>query len=116
MNEKKETIAILEKVINDFSTDNLVRLFRNKTTKFRMMELPAPENSFFTNGLLLGEFECGDSTICIYTFKAHQPLTERSGKKTQYDLAKKILKQEIRYAGGFFIFYDEQGNFRFSLV
>ncbi len=116
MNEKKETIAILEKVINDFSTDNLVRLFRNKTTKFRMLELPAPENSFFTNGLLLGEFECGDSTICIYTFKAHQPLTERSGKKTQYDLAKKILKQEIRYAGGFFIFYDEQGNFRFSLV
>ncbi|NMB50617.1 MAG: N-6 DNA methylase [Bacteroidales bacterium] len=116
MNEKKETIAILEKIINDFSTDNLVRLFRNKTTKFRMLESPAPENPLFTDGLLLGEFECGNSDICIYTFKTHQPLTERSGKKAQYDLAKKILKENIRYAGGFFIFYDEQGNFRFSLV
>ena len=69
MNEKKETIAILEKIINDFSTDNLVRLFRNKTTKFRMLESPAPENPLFTDGLLLGEFECGNSDICIYTFK-----------------------------------------------
>jgi hypothetical protein len=61
MNEKKEIIAILEKIINDFSTDNLVRLFRNKTTKFRLLETPVPENQFFTDGLLLGEFECGNS-------------------------------------------------------
>ena len=52
---------------------------------------------------------------CVYVFADHH-LTERSGKKDQYELAKKILKQEIRYSGGFFIFYDEQGNFRFSLV
>jgi hypothetical protein len=123
MNEKKEIISILEKIIIDFSTDNLVRLFRNKTTKFRLLETPVPNDLFFTDGLQLGEFECNGnseqdftSLLCVYVFKADHHLTERSGKKDQYELAKKILKQEIRYSGGFFIFYDEQGNFRFSLV
>lgn len=115
MDDKKEILTILEKIINDFSIDNLVRLFQNKTTKFRMLQSPASQ-PLFTDGLLLGEFGCGDESVCIFTFKTHQPLTERSGKKAQYELAKKMLKEQIRYDGGFFIFYDEQGNFRFSLI
>lgn len=115
MDDKKEILTILEKIINDFSIDNLVRLFQNKTTKFRMLQSPASQ-PLFTDGLLLGEFDCGDESVCIFTFKTHQPLTERSGKKAQYELAKKMLKEQIRYDGGFFIFYDEQGNFRFSLI
>lgn len=116
MDDKKEIINILDKIINDFSIDNLVRLFRNKTTKFRTLEFPVSQTPLFTDGLLLGEFDCGDESVCIFTFKTHQPLTERSGKKAQYELAKKMLKEQIRYDGGFFIFYDEQGNFRFSLI
>lgn len=115
MDDKKEILTILEKIINDFSIDNLVRLFQNKTTKFRMLESSASQ-PLFTDGLLLGEFGCGDESVCIFTFKTHQPLTERSGKKAQYELAKKMLKEQKRYDGGFFIFYDEQGNFRFSLI
>jgi len=115
MDDKKEILTILDKIINDFSIDNLVRLFQNKTTKFRMLQSPASQ-PLFTDGLLLGEFDCGDESVCIFTFKTHQPLTERSGKKAQYELAKKMLKEQIRYDGGFFIFYDEQGNFRFSLI
>ena len=110
MNEKKEIISILEKIIIDFSTDNLVRLFRNKTTKFRLLETPVPNDLFFTDGLQLGEFECNGnseqdftSLLCVYVFKADHHLTERSGKKDQYELAKKILKQEIRYSGGFYL-------------
>jgi type I restriction-modification system DNA methylase subunit len=115
MDDKKEIINILDKIINDFSIDNLVRLFQNKTTKFRMLQSRASQ-PLFTDGLLLGEFGCGDESVCIFTFKTHQPLTERSSKKAQYELAKKMLKEQIRYDGGFFIFYDEQGNFRFSLI
>lgn len=115
MDDKKEILTILDKIINNFSIDNLVRLFQNKTTKFRMLQSRASQ-PLFTDGLLLGEFDCGDESVCIFTFKTHQPLTERSGKKAQYELAKKMLKEQIRYDGGFFIFYDEQGNFRFSLI
>lgn len=43
-------------------------------------------------------------------------LTSRSGKKNQYDLAKKkILKDEF-YDAGIFAFHDDNGHFRFSLV
>ena len=72
MDDKKEILTILEKIINDFSMDNLVHLFRNKTTKFRPLEFPIFENSCFTDGLLLGEFKCGDASVCIFTFKTHQ--------------------------------------------
>ncbi len=116
MENKNEILPILEKIINDFSIENLVRLFRNKTTSFSLLEFPASGNSNFTNGLLLGEFNCGDARVCIFTFKACQSLAERSGKKAQYDLAKEILKEKGGYDGGFFVFYDEQGSFRFSLV
>jgi adenine-specific DNA-methyltransferase len=42
-------------------------------------------------------------------------LTERSGKKAQFEKAKKILKN-IGSDAGIFIFYDHSGKFRFSLV
>ena len=48
-------------------------------------------------------------------FKASQPLSERSGKKRNMKKAKKILKDSQSDAG-IFIFYDRQGNFRFSLI
>ncbi|RKX58619.1 MAG: hypothetical protein DRP29_06230, partial [Thermodesulfobacteriota bacterium] len=43
-------------------------------------------------------------------------LTERTSKKKQFDLAKKILNSEIGLDAGIFTFFDEAGNFRFSLV
>jgi len=46
----------------------------------------------------------------------NKELIERSGKKAQYNLGKKILRDFNRYVGGFFIFYDNNGNFRFSFI
>ncbi|GAB6283201.1 MAG: hypothetical protein STSR0008_19580 [Ignavibacterium sp.] len=120
-----ETNTILQNIIDDFSNDNLIDLFRNKSNKFRPINEEADnyDNDFFSDGLFLGEIELeNNEELIISTFKvqtqnfASQRLTERSGKKAQYELAKKILKQEQRYAAGFFIFYDDNGNFRLSLI
>ena len=53
--------------------------------------------------------------MTVFTLRANQPLSERSGKKAQYEKGKKILK-ERQYDAGIFIFYDDKGNFRFSLI
>ncbi|WKZ69976.1 MAG: TaqI-like C-terminal specificity domain-containing protein [Melioribacteraceae bacterium] len=114
-----ETKNLLSALIEDFSTENLTNLFRRKTTAYRQLDEEAANhnNDIFSDALLLGEIKLeNDDELIIYTFKTNKTLTERSGKKAQYDLAKKILKQEQRYTAGFFIFYDDNNNFRFSLV
>lgn len=110
---------ILQNLIQKFSTENLIQLFRYKTRTFREINEEATnyDNDFFSNGLLLGEIKLdNENELIAYTFKTNKELTERSGKKAQYELAKKILKQEQRYSAGFFIFYDDNYNFRFSLI
>jgi type I restriction-modification system DNA methylase subunit len=70
----------------------------------------------FKDGSKLGEinFSDGDSLI-ICAFEVKKELSERAGKKAQYEKGKKILKHSQSDAG-IFIFYDPQGNFRFSLI
>ncbi|MBV6421195.1 MAG: hypothetical protein DAHOPDDO_02469 [Ignavibacteriaceae bacterium] len=110
---------VLQVLIQNFSTENLIQLFRNKSNKFRLINENENQynNEFFSNVLRFGEIKLNnDEELIIYTFNTTKELTERSGKKAQYVLAKKILKQEHRYSAGFFIFYDTNNNFRLSLV
>ena len=51
--------------------------------------------------------------IAIYAIESKKELSERSSKKRQFELAKRLLDFED---GGFFVFYDKKGNFRFSFV
>ncbi|OBW62941.1 MAG: hypothetical protein A9183_00770 [Dehalococcoides mccartyi] len=53
--------------------------------------------------------------LLVVSAKSSGSLTERSGKKAQYEKARKILK-EMGYEAAIFIFYDSAGAFRFSLV
>ena len=110
---------ILNDIINDFDIQKFSRFFREKSRKFRPIEqeLNQYNNDDFSDGTMLGEIDLDDnSEIIICAFKVNKELTERSGKKAQYILGKKILKETARYAAGIFIFYDENTNFRFSLI
>lgn len=110
---------VLQDLIQNFSTENLNQLFRNKSNKFRLIKENENQlnNEFFSKALRFGEINlANDDELIIYTFNTTKDLTERSGKKAQYELAKKILRQEQRYSAGFFIFYDVNSNFRLSLV
>jgi len=110
--------VILEDIIADFSPDNFVRFFREKSNKFapRQESVAQHNDGDFKDGKKLGEITFAEAgQLAVFTFQVSQPLSERSGKKAQYEKGKKILK-ERQYDAGIFIFYDAKGNFRFSLI
>ncbi len=109
---------ILEEIINKFELSKFTRFFREKNNKFAPREESYREydEENFVKGTKLGEIVFDDTEkLVVVTFEAKQPLSERSGKRAQYEKGKKILKDKL-YDAGIFIFYDPQGNFRFSLI
>lgn len=110
--------AILQDIISDFTTDKFTRFFRQKNRSFvpRTSELEQYEIDQFVDSRQLGAIEISvDEKLLICVFKVRQPLSERSGKRAQYEVGKKVLKDK-QADGGIFIFYDDDGNFRFSLI
>jgi len=120
---------ILKNIINDFNVEKFTRFFRAKNDKFKypneLMDYDKAKNNFtlldskhltgFAEGRKLAEGKLDDGELIVCSFLVKQPLSERSGKKAQYELGKKTLK-ETQTDAGIFIFYDAQGNFRFSLI
>lgn len=110
----------IENLIQNCNADNLAGLFRQKTRNFSVKResLPDYNDEHFTDCTLVGDFRTYDDQLDMLVFMARvgNELSERSGKKLQYELGKKILKNTMRYAGGFFVFYDDRGSFRFSLI
>jgi len=116
-----KTKQIPDLIINDFSTEKFNVFFRRRTQgKFREINQSYQQydDSDFKNGLKLGEAEFGDGKLIVCSFEVQKSLSERSGKKAQYEKAKSILKsiENQVYSAGIFVFYDKSGNFRFSLV
>ncbi|MBU0455450.1 MAG: Eco57I restriction-modification methylase domain-containing protein [Gammaproteobacteria bacterium] len=109
---------ILQNIIQDFSPNKFVRFFREKNRSFApgQEELPQYDDENFKDGLKLGEIRFTDDYLLICAFEVNQTLTEKSGKKAQYEKGKAILKGHQEYTAGIFIFYDHNGNFRFSLI
>lgn len=110
--------AYLQNLISEFSPQRLIPFLREKNRNFR----PAPEKLYeldadqFSMGEKVGEipFTLYES-LGVYAIKVTKNLSERTGKKYQYELAKKVLKDSSEDAG-IFVFYDAEGSFRFSLV
>jgi len=109
---------ILKRIINNVSPTLFIQYFKSKNRSFKPYEksLPEYDNDKFIGTLFLGQFTFEDGyTLGVYSFRVLNNLTERSGKKAQYEKGKKILK-ETKSDSGIFIFYDNNGNFRFSLI
>ena len=108
----------LEQLISEFSIDSVTRFFRDKSEKFtpKRDDLSQYNDDSFIDGIKLGKIEFDEiESLIVCSFMCLNPLSERTGKKTQYEKAKKILKEK-QNDSGIFIFYDLNGNFRFSLV
>jgi len=108
---------ILKDIIEGFSPEKFIHFFRSKNPLFRPMQedLSDYDDGDFTSGVKIGEIEFQDNNLIICAFEVLKELTDRSGKKKQYELGKKILK-DTNADAGIFIFYDQNGNFRFSLI
>lgn len=112
---------ILESIIDEYSVEKFGRFFREKSHHFapRQETYSRYNDDNFTNGNKIGEINFSEiDNLLICAFEVTKALSERSGKKSQYDIAKSILKstENQKYSAGIFIFYDQTGNFRFSLV
>ena len=110
-----------DNLISSFSIENLITFFRNKIHNF----IPRSEDysSLFEDDkyekyqsiTLLGDAVIENDEIILIASETTDPITERTGKKRQYDIAKTILRHEVKDAA-FFVFYDVNGNFRFSFI
>lgn len=121
MNAKDILQSIIDLPNNEagkFDTHKFIKFFRAKNDKLRypdeILGYEDVENNF-SEGRKLAEGNLTDGELIVCSFLVNKELTERSGKKAQYTLGKKILKEQQADAG-IFIFYDPQGNFRFSLI
>lgn len=108
---------ILQSIINNFEVTKFEQFCREKNDTFTFpnehLNINTPDN--FEDGRKIGEAKLEDGILIVCSFLANKELRERSGKKAQYDLGKQILKQQQADAG-IFIFYDSEGDFRFSLI
>jgi len=112
-----ETREFIQNIIDNFDLQRLKRFFSEKNNKFRPSEesFDYYNTDNFSAGLKLGELALDDGTLLVCAFEAKQELSERSGKKAQYELGKKILK-ETQTDAGIFIYHNQAGSFRFSLI
>lgn len=111
--------ARLETLINDYSSLNLGDLLYEAGFEAKPQSLSSivPSDALFTECNKLGEIKTTDNKkILVVETKVSNDLSERSSRKRQFDIGKKILQSNNSYVAGLFVFYDDQGNFRFSLV
>ncbi|WP_445957614.1 Eco57I restriction-modification methylase domain-containing protein [Yeosuana sp.] len=113
----------LTNLINKFSNTNLIAFLRenNKIPSLKMLsenlDYLFQEEVFdkYESIEKIGEATINKDDLIIIAAETSEPITERTGKKNQYEIAKKILKHEVKDAA-LFVFYDSEGNFRFSFV
>ena len=109
----------LSMLIEDFSYRNLNLFFRDKCENYAETpeDLSQYDDERFSDFSKLGEIRFDDGEkLVVTTSRVSSDLSERSGKKAQYEKAKRILKELAVYDASFFIFHDDTGSFRFSLV
>lgn len=112
----------MDKLIQNFSIKSITDFFKNKISSFS----PNSENldyilkdadfAHFSDLQKIGEVEFNNSDeLIVFTCKFQGVLSERSSKKRQFEIAKKILKEDFK-DGAIFIFYDDNDCFRFSFI
>ncbi len=112
----------LSELIEQFKPENLQRFFQYKISSFKPIEedwstsIPNQLKEQFSDLIKLGEAEyVNTDELLVFACKYRDELSSRSSKKKQYDLAKKVLKEDFK-DGAIFVFYDSSGRFRFSFI
>jgi len=113
---------VLEQLIEDFDRDKLIQFYKQSSDKFRRTisedysnYLPEGD-SRFEKIEQIGEieYEKQAKTIAFFVCPVSGELSEKDSKKKQYEIGKKILKDNYRDAG-IFVFHGDK-NFRLSLI
>ena len=113
-------IRLAEKLAKNFSYEALEdflfsKNFAIKSEKNFYIEDEPIDEYGIKNLQLFATKEIDGQPFHVYTLEFSTKLTERSSKKRQFEIAKKLLNTQLVNIG-LFIFHDDSGNFRFSLV
>ena len=115
-----ESIELLTRLTTDFSDTNLTQAFRSIARNFRPLNQPINlgTDSDISNSTLAGELLLEGGNISVSSHQVGNDLSERSGRKKQFELARDFLKtsENQKYQAGIFVFHDGSGNFRMSLI
>ena len=113
---------MIDQLIAQISPENISNYFRRKLPTFKPVAetldhiLREKDYEEFSNLLKHGEVTYGNSDeLLVFSCRYKGELSSRSSKHKQYDIAKKVLKEEFK-DGAIFVFFDETGKFRFSLI
>jgi type I restriction-modification system DNA methylase subunit len=110
---------LLQKLTKSFNRNDLT-LFFQTSGKFKPEKDDyrhfLQKDNFVKDLVKLGKIDFNDSRrLVLLVGEVDKELTSHSGKLKQYDIAKKVLKDGYVDAG-IFIFHDDAGHFRFSLI
>ncbi len=113
-------MASINTLINNISNQNISFFFENKITSFKpekdVFINTVNEESPYSDPIKIGFAALKNhEELLVFTCEYNKELTARSAKKQQFEIAKKVLKEDFK-DGAIFIFYDAQGNFRFSFI
>lgn len=109
----------LNKLIESVTHETIKSFFRSKISSF----VPDDEDlSHILSGVQFSQLKklgevVYDNTdeLLVFSCKYNGELSSRSSKKKQFEVAKKALNQEFK-DGAVFVFYDNEGKFRFSFI
>ncbi len=114
-------VELLEQIIRDFNKDALIQFYKLSSDKFRPVSKDFSDNlpkddKRFENIEQIGriEHEKKAQSIAFFISSVSGEISERDSKKKQYDIGKKILRDNYLDAG-IFVFYGKN-NFRLSLI
>jgi len=111
---------MITELIKEVSPKTLFNFIRSKNSAFREVSEDLSHliksEPMFTDLNKLGEIRYADTDVlmvfsCVYKGE----LSSRSARKSQFDIAKKALKEDFK-DGAVFVFYDQTGKFRFSFI
>lgn len=111
----------MDQLLNRFNTKSLSDYLRknaNLKPKQEDLDYIIEEKNFeqFSDLKRIGNIEFGNSDeLIVFACKYNGVLSERSSKKKQFEIAKLVLREDFK-DGAIFVFYDEEGKFRFSFI
>lgn len=113
-------MSFLNRIVTDFSPQRVHDFFFDKINSFQPDEDVfydmIPEDTPFDDPVKIGEAVLeSEEEILVFLCRYQNTLTQRSGKKQQFDIAKKIMNEDFK-DGAICFFYDDSGSFRMSLV
>jgi hypothetical protein len=113
---------VLEQLATCFELQKLIDYYKSASSKFRPQNTDVSEvlstinDPRFEAITQIGEIEYDNaSRLGFFVCPLTKDLTEKTSKKIQYDIGKKLLKVNF-YDAGIFVFYGANKSFRLSLI